>query len=60
MITELNKDPGPWRGWKIHWKKNSITALFVRLFVEWLQISQITLSALDGALEYVLLTLEEV
>jgi hypothetical protein len=21
MITELNKRPGPWMGWKIHWKK---------------------------------------
>jgi hypothetical protein len=22
MITELNKRPGPWMGWKSHWKEN--------------------------------------
>jgi hypothetical protein len=24
MITELNKRPGPWMGWKSHWKKEVI------------------------------------
>jgi hypothetical protein len=24
MITELNKRPGPWMGWKSHWKKKDI------------------------------------
>jgi hypothetical protein len=26
IITELNKRPGPWMGWKSHWKKNGIRA----------------------------------
>jgi hypothetical protein len=37
MITELNKRPGPWLGWKSHWKKK-IKALTGR---DWERLKEI-------------------
>jgi hypothetical protein len=57
MITELNKRPGPWMGWKSHWKKkicfSDIKSRFYFEFVSALINKELILQVLERLCEHI-------